>query len=225
MRLIDRHRRRYHADLASVQEWPPKVDAETVIKNLHQPWPVRSMLKLDRACRSRTQAPQAMRRFTVSMLAVSLALIASSAGWAGNSRVEFRVYDPTGVVRTEVTGSDVVRSSVHAVRVSGTVHLYGGLTKTGASKFQSLTRALARRGARLHRPQSFAVAIDGHVYWSSVGRLQAVPERPSRQQRTRCAGSSARRRAPAREADSLCLAGGNSLARAFRSGPRRPPGR
>jgi hypothetical protein len=134
-----------------------------VIKNLHRP--VSSMLKLDWACRRRTQALQATRRFTVSMLAVSLALIASSAGWAGNSRVEFRVYDPTGVVHTEVTGSDVVRSSVHAVRVSGSVHLYVGLTKTGASKFQTLTRALARRGARLHRPQSLAVAIDGHVYW------------------------------------------------------------
>jgi hypothetical protein len=108
---------------------------------------------------------QAVRCLAVSVLSVSLALIASAAGWAGNSHVEFRVYDPTGVARTEATGSDVVRSSVHALRVSGSVTLYVGLTQTGASKFQTLTRALARRGARLHRPQSFAVAIGGHVYW------------------------------------------------------------
>lgn len=101
-------------------------------------------VRLDRDVPRRIRARvQEVSRFALWALTVALALIATSAGWAGKSQVEFRVYDPTGVVRTEVTESDVVRSSVHALRVGGSTTLYVGLTKIGASKFHTLTRALA----------------------------------------------------------------------------------
>lgn len=81
------------------------------------------------------------------------------------SRYELRVYDPTGRERTEITTADVVHSSVRVVRQSGrTASLFFYLTKTGAARFHILTRALARRGARLHRHQHFAVEVGGRVY-------------------------------------------------------------
>jgi hypothetical protein len=80
-------------------------------------------------------------------------------------RYELRIYDPAGRVAAAITGAEVVRSSVRVVRESGgRFGLFVGLTKNGASAFCSLTRALARRGARLHSRQRFAVALGSHVY-------------------------------------------------------------
>jgi hypothetical protein len=81
------------------------------------------------------------------------------------SPYELRVYDPSGRERTAVTGADVVHSSVRVVGQAGrTAALFFDLTKTGAARFHVLTRALARRGARLHRPQHFAVEVGGRIY-------------------------------------------------------------
>ena len=75
-----------------------------------------------------------------------------------------RIYDPAGESTVVVTISDVVQSSVRAKRVpGGTGILSFGLTRRGGARFHRLTLALARRGARLHRPQRMAVAIDGSV--------------------------------------------------------------
>jgi len=99
------------------------------------------------------------------VLTASLALSSVSPALDRTDQFGFRIYDPTGRVSTEVTGADLVRSSVRAVhQPGGAATLYLRLTKAGAAKFHSLTRALARRGAQLHRHQSFAVEIGGHVY-------------------------------------------------------------
>ncbi len=76
-----------------------------------------------------------------------------------------RISDLAGRVKAEVTNAGVVRSSVRAVRqAGGAAAVVGVFTKDGASKFCSLTRGLARRGARVHRPQHFAIAVGGRVY-------------------------------------------------------------
>ncbi len=49
------------------------------------------------------------------------------------------------------------------------------LTTNGARKFHSLTRALARRGARLRRPQRFAFAVNGRVYSRPFVDYRAFP--------------------------------------------------
>jgi hypothetical protein len=110
---------------------------------------------------------QIVKRLTVTALIVvsaSLALLATSAAWGRTSQVALRIYDPSGQVKTEVTSADVVRSSVRASPGPGGAVLSFDLTKQGASKFHTLTRALARRGARLHRRQAFAVEIGGKVF-------------------------------------------------------------
>ena len=114
-----------------------------------------------------------LRSKTLSLLsAVAMVGLLASAASGGGARTGLRVYDPSGQVKTEVTSADVVRSSVRAVsspvvsppqpgRAAGLVF---SLTKRGASKFESLTRALAQRGARLHRNQRFAVEVGGRIY-------------------------------------------------------------
>ena len=109
-----------------------------------------------------------MKRLTVAVVIVvsaSLAALAGAPARGGTSAETLRIYDPTGQVKTELTISDIVRSSAMADRsVGGVPALIFTLTKSGQAKFHVLTRALARRGARLHRNQVFAIAIDGHVY-------------------------------------------------------------
>lgn len=106
-----------------------------------------------------------MKALTAAALLVLSISLATSAGRAGTKQYELRIYDPTRQVKTEVTSAEVVRSSVRASRgPAGSGILDFALTKPGASRFLSLTRALARRGARLHRNQSFALAIGGRVF-------------------------------------------------------------
>jgi len=47
--------------------------------------------------------------------------------------------------------------------------------RPGASKFQKLTRALARRGAELRRPQSFALEVNGRVVSRPLVDYHAFP--------------------------------------------------
>jgi len=105
--------------------------------------------------------------------AIALAFLIASTGAAvcapstrsAARHVELRIYDSVGQAKWEVRTPDVVRSSARASRQPGGVAaLYFRLTTNGAFKFHSLTRALARRGTRLHRSQRFAFEVDGRVY-------------------------------------------------------------
>ena len=99
------------------------------------------------------------------LLAIATLVVAASDALASGTQFTLRVYDPTGLVKTEVTSADVVRSSFRAVlQPGGSAAVVGTLTRAGDSKFCSLTRALARRGARLRRPQHFAFEVAGRVY-------------------------------------------------------------
>jgi hypothetical protein len=84
-------------------------------------------------------------------------------GWAATGRTEFRIYDPTGRVKTEVTLGGVVRSSAHAYRLGGQGQLEFQLTSGGVSAFKALTRSLAIRGARVHALQAMAIQVNGQV--------------------------------------------------------------
>jgi len=93
------------------------------------------------------------------------------------TRFEFRVFDPTGYAKTQVVSSDIVRSSAHASLGPGGLPVFSvDFTSEGAKKFHSLTRTLARRGARLHHPQSFALEIGGRVYARPVVDYRAFPD-------------------------------------------------
>jgi hypothetical protein len=107
----------------------------------------------------------------------SLALLVSASTGGVGPCLRFCLYDPTGGVSTEVTRADVVLSSVRAVRQpGGQAALYLRLTPRGASRLHSLTRALAHRGARLHRQQSFAVRIGGRVRARTRVDYRAFPQ-------------------------------------------------
>ena len=95
------------------------------------------------------------------ILTVGISAISSDA-FGAMLRIEIRIYDPAHVVTTEVTAAEVVPSSARAGRLpGGAPYLRVGLTKLGRAHLHSLTRALARRGARLHRPLPVVVAING----------------------------------------------------------------
>jgi len=120
----------------------------------------------------------------VTGFAISLALLIPSTGAAvlapsarsAASHVELLIYDPVGRAKSEVRTADVVRSSARASRQpGGSAALYFRLTKIGALKFHSLTRALARRGARLHRSQRFAFEVGGRVYARPLIDYRAYP--------------------------------------------------
>ncbi len=102
-------------------------------------------------------------------------LVPSACGTA--SHLTLRIYDPTGQAKSEVTTADVVRSSARASREhGGSAVLFFRLMNEGSSKFHSLTRALARRGARIRRRQPFAFEIDGRVYARPLIDYRAYPD-------------------------------------------------
>ena len=76
-------------------------------------------------------------------------------------RGEFRIFDPTGTVKTQVTSADVVHASVHAARMEGSGVLFLRLTHVGAKKLQRLTHALAIRGRSKHESQAAVLQLDG----------------------------------------------------------------
>jgi hypothetical protein len=107
------------------------------------------------------------RRDTQCLLLLLVMAVAafSSTAVASPTQFRLRIFDPSGLVKTQVTNDDAVRSSVRAVRQpAGSAMLVGNFTKAGATKFCSLTRALARRGSRLRSPQHFAFEVAGRIY-------------------------------------------------------------
>lgn len=111
------------------------------------------------------------------LMATSGAAVAAPSAGSVASGVDLRIYDPLGQARWEVRTADVVRSSAYASRrPGGSAALYFRLTKYGALKFHRLTRALARRGVRLHRSQPFALKVDGRVYARPLVDYRAFPD-------------------------------------------------
>jgi hypothetical protein len=114
-----------------------------------------------------------LSKVLVSILA---AAVLAPAACGAATRFTLSIYDPSGEATTRLTMTDVVRSSARAASVEGrSAALYVRLTRVGAQKFHTLTRDLARRGARLHRPQVFVFQINSHVYARPVIDYRVYP--------------------------------------------------
>jgi hypothetical protein len=86
------------------------------------------------------------------------------------------IYDARRIAKATVTSAEIVRSSVRVVPLSRRyAGLYVGFNRRGRAEFCRLTRALARRGARLHRHQYFVMAADGHVFFRPWVDYQKFP--------------------------------------------------
>jgi hypothetical protein len=143
-------------------------------------------------------------RFALLLSITAVAAFASTAP-ATTTQFRLRIFDPSRLVKTEVTNDDVVRSSVRAVRQpAGSASLVGDFTKAGATKFCSLTHALARRGSRLRRVQHFAFEVAGRIYTRPSVDYRAFPNG--------LCGS------PGFQVDGMRLAAARSLARLIRDG-------
>lgn len=91
-------------------------------------------------------------------------LVAAVACGSDGDHATFRIYDPSNQSTEQVSGAEVVPSSVRVVREpEEAADVLFRLTPAGARKFTRLTRALAQRGARAKRPQSFALELDGRI--------------------------------------------------------------
>jgi preprotein translocase subunit SecD len=91
-----------------------------------------------------------------------LTVLATAGGAAASGGV--RIYAIGVKSAPVVTSADIIRSSVQAYSTSGQSGVAFTFTEAGATKFLLLTRAVAHRGARLHRFTEFAIEVDGHVY-------------------------------------------------------------
>lgn len=133
---------------------------------------------------------------TNAVLIATLVVVMSTAcGGSSSHKFRFRTYDPLGYVKVQVTESDVLRRSAHAAREPGGLwSLNFRLTDEGQAKFRRLTRALAKRGARLHRP----LAVRHRNEWNAVvtlhRRLQDSPRRLDAKGLTRAAARPGLRR-------------------------------
>ena len=104
---------------------------------------------------------------------VCVALVLCALGVAGaasaqsGAKVTLRIYDPTGHSHAQVTLAGIVRSQTHVTHIgdlpTGTLGIV--FTKAGRTDFCKLTRALARRGARLHDHHELsAFSVNGRIY-------------------------------------------------------------
>jgi len=102
-----------------------------------------------------------MSRAILATLVVVSLLTACGA----SNDLEFRIYDTRHQANIEILTSDLVRESAKVHKLPGNpATVYFKLTDQGQSKFRRLTRALAKRGARLHAFQQMAVEVNGKVY-------------------------------------------------------------
>jgi hypothetical protein len=121
-----------------------------------------------------------VRRFIFLPFVLVLVL---GCGHSKSSEFRFRIYDPLGNVKGQVTESGVLRSSARSVRLGdgaaspeGSASFYFRLTDEGEAEFHRLTRALVRRGARLHRPQRFVIEMNGTVLSDSTIDYRLFPD-------------------------------------------------
>jgi hypothetical protein len=110
-------------------------------------------------------------------------LMLTGCGESSSPEFRFRIYDPLGKVKDQVTESGVLRSSARSVRPAdgaagpeGSASFYFRLTDEGEAEFHRLTRALVRRGARLHRPQRFVIEMNGTVLSRSTIDYRLFPD-------------------------------------------------
>ena len=96
---------------------------------------------------------------------VTVAIASLLAACGASNDLDFQIYDTRHQANVEIRTSDLVRESAKASKVPGNPPaVYFKLTDQGQSKFRRLTRALAKRGARLHAFQQMAIEINGKVY-------------------------------------------------------------
>jgi hypothetical protein len=107
-------------------------------------------------------------RSVVIVAAVSALALTGAAGSSGtlgsasanSQQTQVRIYDPSHRIVTEVRTRDVIRESARAMRdPAGNAAVFFRLTAEGAVKFQTLTRALAHRGAKVHRNEHLAIRL------------------------------------------------------------------
>jgi preprotein translocase subunit SecD len=96
---------------------------------------------------------------------VTVAFVSLLAACGASNDLDFQIYDTRHQANVKILTSDLVRESVKAYKLPGnSPAVYFKLTDQGQSKFRRLTRALAKRGARLHAFQQMAIEINGKVY-------------------------------------------------------------
>lgn len=110
-------------------------------------------------------------------------LLLTGCGESPPREFRFRIYDPLGHIKAEVTASGVLRRSARAAGTAegaagpaGSASFYFRLTDEGEAQLRRLTRALAKRGARLHRPQRFVIEMNGTVLSRSSFDYKRYPD-------------------------------------------------
>jgi len=115
-----------------------------------------------------------MRRFTIVPLVL---VLVSGCGHSKSSEFRFRIYDPLGNVKGQVTESDVLQKTARASQEpDGSWSVTFRLTDKGEAEFHRLTRGLAKRGARLHRPQRWRIEMNGRVESRSTIDYRIFPD-------------------------------------------------
>jgi len=98
------------------------------------------------------------------------------ASTAAASPTGLRIYAIGDKSAPVLTGADIVRSSVTVGTSGGHPAVALKFTKAGGLKFHQLTLSLARLGARTHRVEYFAFAVNGKVYFRPALDYRKTPE-------------------------------------------------
>jgi preprotein translocase subunit SecD len=115
----------------------------------------------------------------LTSMGVATLVLLLLTGCGGSSAGEFRlrIYDPLGNVKGQVTESDVLRRTARASQEpDGSWSVTFRLTDEGEKEFHRLTRGLAKRGVRLHRPQRFRIEMNGRVESRSTIDYRIFPD-------------------------------------------------
>jgi hypothetical protein len=111
------------------------------------------------------------------VIATLVLLMSTACGGSSSHEFRFRTYDPLGDVKLQLTESDVLRRSARAVREpDGSWSFSFQLTEKGQATFRRLTRGLAQRGARLHRPLRCVTEMNGTVLSRSTVDYRIFPD-------------------------------------------------
>jgi hypothetical protein len=112
-----------------------------------------------------------------AVIATLVVLMSTACGGSSSHEFRFRTYDPLGSVKAEVTESDVLRRSARAAREpDGSWSFSFQLTDEGQATFRRLTRALAKRGARLHRPLRCVTEMNGTLLSRATVDYRIFPD-------------------------------------------------
>jgi preprotein translocase subunit SecD len=106
--------------------------------------------------------------------AILAALVGASTAPAATP-TGLRIYAIGDKSAPVLTGADIIRSSVTVGTSRGHPAVALKFTKTGGLKFHQLTLSLARLGARTHRVEYFAFAVNGKVYFRPALDYRKTP--------------------------------------------------